>query len=164
MAKFVPSTLYRSLVLFFCLSLLVFPFNFPCRMIFAKSEDLELWPNPLNFFTMIRSLLYSPMAAWIFLQTFSFMAYSPFAKYLVTCKSILSQMPSFISLNMLPMSTTYRYRNMERTRKLFFSTTFGLRDILFSRQICLMDFNLSIWYFKCNFLLKKRRGPFLKLI
>ena len=53
--------------LFFCLLFLLFPFTVPCRIVFAKPEDLETWPNHLSFhfLTMVRSLSYSPMAAWI---------------------------------------------------------------------------------------------------
>ena len=68
------SILVHSLIvsyhLFLCLPLL-FPFTFPCRIVFAKPEDFETWPNHLSFcvLTRVRSLSYSPMAAWIFLQT-----------------------------------------------------------------------------------------------
>ena len=56
--------------LFACLPLL-FPFIVPCRIVFAKPEDFETWPNHLSFhfLTRIRSLSYSPVAAWIFQQT-----------------------------------------------------------------------------------------------
>ena len=33
--------------LFFCLPHFLFPFTVPCRVAFAKSEDLETWPNHL---------------------------------------------------------------------------------------------------------------------
>ena len=53
--------------LFFCLPLFLFPFTVPCRIVFAKPEDLETWPNHLSFrfLTRVRSSSYSPMAAWI---------------------------------------------------------------------------------------------------
>ena len=35
--------------LFFCLPLFRFPFTVPCRIVFAKPEDLEPWPNHLSF-------------------------------------------------------------------------------------------------------------------
>ena len=58
---------------FFCLPLFLFPFTVPCRIVFAKPEDLETWPNYLSFrfLTRVRSSSYSPMAAWIFLRTSS---------------------------------------------------------------------------------------------
>ena len=58
---------------FFCLPLFLFPFTVPSRIVFAKSEDLETWPNHLSFrfLTRVRSSSYSPMAAWIFLRTSS---------------------------------------------------------------------------------------------
>ena len=55
--------------LFFCLPLFLFPFTVPCRIVFAKPEDLETWSNHLSFrfLTRVRSSSNSPMAAWIFL-------------------------------------------------------------------------------------------------
>ena len=45
----------------------------PCRIAFAKPEDIQMWRNYLSFhvFTKVRSPSYSPMAAWIFLQASS---------------------------------------------------------------------------------------------
>ena len=58
-----------SFHLFLCLPL-HFLFTVPCRIVFAKPEDFEMWPNHLSFrfLTRVRSLSYSP-TAWIFLQT-----------------------------------------------------------------------------------------------
>ena len=66
-------SLLLSSHLFFCLPLFLCPFTVPCRIVFAKPEDLEMWPNHLSFrfLTRARSLSYSPMAAWIFLRTSS---------------------------------------------------------------------------------------------
>ena len=63
---------------FFCLPLFLFPFTVPCRIVFAKPEDLETWPNHLSFrfLTRVRSSSYSPMAAWIFLRTSSLVTWS----------------------------------------------------------------------------------------
>ena len=58
LAKSIP---VHSLILsshrFFCLPLFLFPFNVPCRIVFAKPEDLETWPNHLSFrfLTRVRS-------------------------------------------------------------------------------------------------------------
>ena len=59
--------------LFFCLPFRLFPSTVCCRIIFAKPEDLELWPNHLcfHFLTKVRSSLCFPMAARIFLRTSS---------------------------------------------------------------------------------------------
>ena len=68
LAKSIPvHSLILSSLLFFCLPLL-FPFTVPCRVVFAKPEDLETWPNHVSvrFLTKIRSSSYSPMTAWIF--------------------------------------------------------------------------------------------------
>ena len=69
LAKSIPvHSLILSSHLFFCLPLFLFPFTVPCRIVFAKPEDLETWPNHLSFrfLTRVRSSSYSPMAAWIF--------------------------------------------------------------------------------------------------
>ena len=64
--------------LFFCLPLFLFPFTVPCRIVLAKPEDLETWPNHPSFLflTRVRSSSYSPMAAWIFLRTSSLVTWS----------------------------------------------------------------------------------------
>ena len=79
LSKFIPiHSLILSPHLFFCLPLFLFPFTVPCRIVFAKPEDLETWPNHLSsrFLTRVRSSTYSPMAAWIFLRTSSFVKWS----------------------------------------------------------------------------------------
>ena len=79
LAKSIPvHSLILSSHLFFCLPLFLFPFTVPCRLVFAKPEDLETWPNHLSFrfLTGVRSSSYSPMAAWIFLQTSSLVTWS----------------------------------------------------------------------------------------
>ena len=50
-------SLILSSHLFFCLPLFLFPFTVPCRIVFAKPEDLETWPNHLSFrfLTRVRS-------------------------------------------------------------------------------------------------------------
>ena len=65
LAKSIPvHFLIVSSHLFFCLPLFLFPFNVPCRIVFAKPEDLERWPNHLSFcfLTRVRSSSYFPMA------------------------------------------------------------------------------------------------------
>ena len=79
LAKSIPvHSLILSSHLFFCLPLFLFPFTVPCRIVFAKPEDLETWPNHLSFrfLTKVRSSSYSPMAAWIFLRTSSLVTWS----------------------------------------------------------------------------------------
>ena len=79
LAKSIPvHSLILSSQLFFCLPLFLFPFTVPCRIVFAKPEDLETWPNHLSFrfLTRVRSLSYSPVAAWIFLWTSSLVTWS----------------------------------------------------------------------------------------
>ena len=52
-------SLILSSHLFFCLPLFLFPLTVPCRIVFAKPEDLETWPNHLSFrfWTRVRSSL-----------------------------------------------------------------------------------------------------------
>ena len=72
LAKSIPvHYLILSAHLFFCLPLFLFPFTVPRRIVFAKPEDLETWQNHLSFrfLTRVRSSLFSPMVAWIFLWT-----------------------------------------------------------------------------------------------
>ena len=79
LAKSIPvHSLILSSHLFFCLPLFLFPFTVPCRIVFAKPEDLQTWPNHLSFrfLTRVRSSSYSPMAAWIFLRTSSLVTWS----------------------------------------------------------------------------------------
>ena len=79
LAKSIPvHSLILSSYLFFCPPLFLFPFTVPCRIVFAKPEDLETWPNHLSFrfLTRVRSSPYSPMAAWIFLRTSSLVTWS----------------------------------------------------------------------------------------
>ena len=73
LAKSIPVhslILYSNL--FFCLPLFLFPFTMPYRIVSAKPEDLEMWPNHLSFrfLTRVKSSSYSPMAAWVFLVDF----------------------------------------------------------------------------------------------
>ena len=78
LAKFIPvNSLIVSSHLFFCLPLL-FPFTVTCRIVLAKSEDLETWPNHIRFrfLAMVISLSYSPMAVWILLRTSSLVIWS----------------------------------------------------------------------------------------
>ena len=62
LAKSIPvHSLILSSHLFFCLPLLLFPFTVPCRIVFAKPEDIETWPNHLSFrfLTSVRSSSFS---------------------------------------------------------------------------------------------------------
>ena len=79
LVKSIPvHSLTLSSHLFFCLHLFLFPFTVPCRIVFAKPEDIETWPNHLSFrfLTRVRSSSYSPKAALIFLRTSSLVIWS----------------------------------------------------------------------------------------
>ena len=72
LAKSIPDhSLILSSHLFFCLPPLLFPFTVPCRIVFAKLEDLETWANHLcfRFLTRVRSSSYSLLAALICLRS-----------------------------------------------------------------------------------------------
>ena len=64
--------------LFFCLPLLLALFTFPCRIVFAMPEDLEMWPYHLSFrfFTTVRRSSCTPTALWNLLWFSSFVAWS----------------------------------------------------------------------------------------
>ena len=71
-------SLMLSSYFFFCLPLLLAPFNVPCRIVFAMPEDVEMWPYHLSFrfFTMVRRSSCTPVAFWILLLTSSFVTWS----------------------------------------------------------------------------------------
>ena len=111
LAKSIPvHSLTLSSHLFFCLPLFLFPFTVPCRIVFAKPDDLETWPNHLTFrfLTRVRSSPYSPMAAWIFLQTSSLVTWS-FMKCSTASGSISSQKPAFFFLTLQSRSMIHRH-------------------------------------------------------
>ena len=104
----------------------------PCRIVFAKPEDLETWRKylSLHFLTSVRSSSYSPMAAWIFLQTSSLVPWS-----LYESRSILSQKACVLfSIFAIKVHDSQTYRNMEMTRERI-SFTFDPRDMLLSFQM-----------------------------
>ena len=110
LAKSIPvHSLILSSHLFFCLPLFLFPFSVPCRIVFAKPEDLETWPNHLSFrfLTRVRSSSYSPMAAWIFLRTSSW-KHGPYMKCSTASGSISSQKHAFFSLTLQSRSMIHR--------------------------------------------------------
>ena len=111
LAKSIPvHSLILSSHLFFCLPLFLFPFTVPCRIVFAKAEDLETWPNHLSFrfLTRVRSSSYSPMAAWIFLRTSSLVTWSLYESSIAS-GSISSQKPAFFSLTLQSRSMIHRH-------------------------------------------------------
>ena len=102
LAKSFPvHSLILSSHLFFYLPLFLFPFTVPCRIVFAKPEDLETWPNHLSFrfLTRVRSSSYSPVAVWIFLRTSSLVTWSLY-EMSIASGSISSQKPVFFSLTL----------------------------------------------------------------
>ena len=99
LAKSIPvHSLILSSHLFFCLPLFLFPFTVPCRIVFAKLEDFETWPNHLSFrfLTRVKSSSYSPMAAWIFLRTSSLVTWSLYEMFNTPVASHLKSLCSFL--------------------------------------------------------------------
>ena len=71
LAKSIPvHSLILSSHLFFSLPLLLFIVL--CRIVFAKPEDLQTWPNHLSvcFLTRVGSSSHSLLAAWAFFANF----------------------------------------------------------------------------------------------
>ena len=93
----------------FCL-FLPFPFTVSCRIVFAESEDLEMWPNHLSLHSMtrVRSSSYSAMAACISLRTYSVVTWPLYVMFLAF-GSISSQRLVFFSLTLLSRSMIHRY-------------------------------------------------------
>ena len=118
LAKSIPvNSLILSSHLFFCLPLFLFPFTVPCRIVFAKPEDLETWPNHLSFrfLTRVRSLSYSPMAAWIFLQTSSLVTWSLYEMSNSLRYHLISKACVLFSNSAVKVHDSQAYRNMETT-------------------------------------------------
>ena len=136
LAKSIPAhSLILSSHLFFCLPLFLCPFTVPCRTVFAKSEDLETWPNHLSFrfLTRFRSSLYSPMAAWIFLRAFSLVTWSLYEMFNSLRWHLISKACVFFINSAVEVRDPQAYRNMEMTRERI-SFTFDPRDTLLSLQ------------------------------
>ena len=111
LAKSIPGhSLILSSDLFLCLPLLLFPFTLPCRIVFAKPEDLEMWPNHLSFrfLTRVKSSSYPPMAAWILLRTSSLVTRCLY-KMFNSLGGISSQRPAFFSLTLQSRSMIHRH-------------------------------------------------------
>ena len=81
-------------------------------MVFAKPEDIETCPDHLNFrfSTKIRSSLYFPIAAWIFLRKTSLVTCS--VRCWVTFGSISPQKPASFSLALPSRSMTHTHREV----------------------------------------------------
>ena len=105
-------SLILSSHLFFCPPLFLFPCTVPCRIVFAKPEDLETWPNRLSFrfLTRVRS---SYILQWL-LGSFCEPPHwknGPYMKCLVASGSISFQKPAFFSLT--PQSRSMIHRHTE---------------------------------------------------
>ena len=137
LAKSIPvHSLILSSHLFFCLPLFLFPFTVPCRIVFARPEDLETWPNHLSFrfLTRVRSLSYSPMAVWIFLRTSSLVTWSLYEMFNSIRYHLISKACVLFSISAVRVHDSQAYRHMEMTRERI-SFTFDPRDTLLSLQI-----------------------------
>ena len=106
------SILVHSLILsshlFFCLSRFLFPFTVPCRIVFAKPEDLETWPNHLGFrfLTTVKRSLYSPMAALVFLRTSTLVIWSLYEMFNTLQEHLNSKACVFFSLTLQSIPPT----------------------------------------------------------
>ena len=137
LAKSIPvHALILSSHLFFCLRLFLFPFTVPCRIVFARPEYLETWPNHLSFrfLTRVRSLSYSPMAVWIFLRNSSLVTWSLYEMFNSLRQHLISKACVLFSSSAVRVHYSQAHRNMEMTRERI-SFTFDPRDMLLSLQI-----------------------------
>ena len=117
LAKSIP---IHSLILsyqLFCLPLLLFPFTVPCRIIFAKPEDLETWPNHNPFLDygqeFHHKLKWLPGSFLVLLFVCSFV---PFRKCSVAFGSISFQR-SALSLTLLLGSTIHIHTEIQGVSK-----------------------------------------------
>ena len=101
-------------------------------MVFAKPEDLEIWPNHLSFhiLTKVRSLSPFPMAAWIFLRIPSLMTWSLIEMFSNLRQHLISKVCVLFS-----SSALQAYRNMAMTRERI-NFKFDPRDMFLSLHIC----------------------------
>ena len=108
----------------------------PCRIVFAKPEDLQTWPNHLSFrfLTRVRSSSYSPMAAWIFLRTSSLVTWSLYEMFISLLYHLISNTCVLFCNSAVKVHDSQAYRNMEMTRERI-SFTFDPNDLLFSLQM-----------------------------
>ena len=137
LAKFIPvHSLILSSHLFFCLPLCLFPFTVPCKIVFAKLEDLEIWPNhfSVRFLTRVRSSSYSPMVAWICLRTSSLVTWFLYEMFNSPRYHLTSKTCVLFSKSAVKVHDSQVYRNMETTRERI-SFTFDPRDMLLSLQV-----------------------------
>ena len=111
---------------------LLFPFTVPCRVVFAKPEDLEAWEKHLNFhfLTRVSSSSDFPMAAWIFLRISSFVI-GTCRKYSKTFGCISPQRQALFSLTLLSRSTIHRHTEIWKWQ----GSAPDPRDILLSLKI-----------------------------
>ena len=64
--------------LFLCLPCLLPPFTVPCRMVLARSDERETWPQrwSLRLFTMVGKSSCGPIACWFLARTSSLVTWS----------------------------------------------------------------------------------------
>ena len=139
LAKSIP---VHSLILsshLFCPPLRLFPFTVPYRIVFAKPQDLETWPNYLSFrfLTRVRRSSYPPMAVWLCLQTSSLVTW--FLDEMINIiniasRSISSQKPSFFSLILQSRSMIHRHTEIWKWDSSASVFTFDSRDMLLTLQ------------------------------
>ena len=139
LAELMKSSPVHSLILsshlFFCPPLLLFPFTVPCKIVFAKPEDLETWPNHFSFcfMTTVRSSSYSTMVAWIFLRTFLLVILALYQMF--SLRQHLIWKAYFLVFNSaVKFQYSQAYRNMKMIRE-HISSTFDPRDMFLSLQI-----------------------------
>ena len=137
LAKSIPvHSLILSTHLFFCLPLFLFLFTVPCRIVFAKPEDLETWPNYLSFHFLarVRSSSYSPKAAGIFLRTSSLVTWSLYETFNSLRWHFISKACVLFSNTAVKVHDSQANRNMKMTIERI-SLIFDPRDMLLSLQM-----------------------------
>ena len=82
------------------------------------TEDPEMWQNHFSFcfLTRVRSSLYSPMAAWIFLWTPSLVTWSLNELFNSLREHLISKACILFSNSAVKVHDSQAYRNVEMTR------------------------------------------------
>ena len=134
LAKSIPvHSFILSFHLFFCLPVVLCPYTMPCSIAFAKPEDIQMWRNYLSFhvLTRVRSPSYSPMAAWIFLQTSSLETRFLYKMFTSLWLHFISKTCVLFSNSAVNGHDSQAYKNMKMARECI-SFTLDPRDILLS--------------------------------
>ena len=90
-----------------------------CRIVFAKTEDLEMGPDHLSFHFLIKIRIssYFQMAAWIFLRTYALVTWSMYEMLSNLRWHLISKACVLFSSSAVKVHDSQACRNMDITRQ-----------------------------------------------